>query len=549
MIDGLDGDRVDDGRAPFVSSLINGQDASTTYYRESRSVMPAETNPNHAAMMTGAYPDDSGIAGNAYALYAPLQNEDGCGTTGPFDEAKRPSNTSGESANCLTAPTLFEMIKTQGNPEGLLSAAIFGKPKLGRIFAGKDPDGKRWVDHIWAPCASGADDDEYCAGVPTNPASGYGLDDAQVMDEVLRTIREGVAGTDGKKRRPDFTFVNLHQVDSAGHAFTTDSGPYDTAIGMADDEVRRLVAELRSRGEWSRTVLILLSDHSMDTTPPQDKTSVTSTFSDAGIPEDSYVLSGTGNLAPIFLSNRVDPGRFDLLARMARAARAQEGVDEALYREPNPVDGGETHRVAAVHPSWRMTGARSPDLVLTAKPGHGFRGRNNDDDVLPGSHGSPNTRDNFFAVVGGGPFVRQMSRDGIQRPRFDDTEDNPRQAENVDVAATVAGVFGRFAPGKNAGRFLDEAIDRRTLPGGGAPAHTPTLAIERRGKRRRASWGPPGGRYDIQVRTCRGWRKMRSRTPETGALLSRRTVGFRVRLRVASGRHSSWVFKRISRCR
>ena len=35
---------------------------------------------------------------------------------------------------------------------------------------------------------------------------------------------------------------------------------------QADHEIERLVGELRTRGEWERTVLILLSDHSMDTT-------------------------------------------------------------------------------------------------------------------------------------------------------------------------------------------------------------------------------------------------------------------------------------------
>src|SRR5262245_6568973 len=69
VIDGLDGDRVDDGDAPFISSLLAER---ATYYRESRSVMIAETNPNHVAMMTGAYGNASGLPGNAFAVYAPL---------------------------------------------------------------------------------------------------------------------------------------------------------------------------------------------------------------------------------------------------------------------------------------------------------------------------------------------------------------------------------------------------------------------------------------------------------------------------------------------
>jgi hypothetical protein len=160
VIDGLDGDRVDEGKAPFISSLLAER---ATYYRESRSVMIAETNPNHVAMMTGAYGNASGLPGNAFALYAPLAGEDSCQAPGPVDETKPPSVTSGESSGCLLAETVFGAIRRQGNPDGLLTAAIFGKPKLGRIFAGGD------VDHLWAPCSSGADDDSYCGQVPTAP--------------------------------------------------------------------------------------------------------------------------------------------------------------------------------------------------------------------------------------------------------------------------------------------------------------------------------------------------------------------------------------------
>ncbi len=80
--------------------------------------------------------------------------------------------------------------------------------------------------------------------------------------------------------------MNLHQIDSAGHGFGTDTGLYDLAIGQADDEIERLVGELRARGEWDRTVMILLSDHSMDTTTT--KTTLTSRFESAGVPESEY---------------------------------------------------------------------------------------------------------------------------------------------------------------------------------------------------------------------------------------------------------------------
>jgi len=67
-VDGLDGDRVDQVRAPFLGRLLLGQeDDRATYWQESWSIMVPETNPNHAAMATGELRDRSGIPGNDFA--------------------------------------------------------------------------------------------------------------------------------------------------------------------------------------------------------------------------------------------------------------------------------------------------------------------------------------------------------------------------------------------------------------------------------------------------------------------------------------------------
>jgi hypothetical protein len=62
-LDAQDGDRaIDQGRAPFLGRLVRGEEgARATYYRESRGIMVSETNPNHTAMVTGAYGERSGI--------------------------------------------------------------------------------------------------------------------------------------------------------------------------------------------------------------------------------------------------------------------------------------------------------------------------------------------------------------------------------------------------------------------------------------------------------------------------------------------------------
>ena len=512
VLDGLDGDRVNAVNAPFISSLLAGQGGRATLYPESRSVMIAETNPNHTAMMTGAFGASSGIPGNAFALYAPLANEDSCEMTGPVDETELPTVTSGENANCPEAQMLFEAIKRQGNPDGLRTAAVFGKPKLGRIFAGKRFDGRqRDVDHLWAPCTSGADDDDYCGDVPLNPANGYAVDDATVMDEVIRTVREGIGPAD-PRRRPDFTFVNLHQVDSAGHAFGTDSGAYDVAITQADDQIERLVGELKSRGEWQRTVLMLLSDHSMETTAA--KTNLQGRLTGAGISEGDFLVVQNGSLDAVYLADRQSPERFGLLKRMRAAALATPGVREALYREPNPGDGGAANTVDGAHPGWNAAGPRSGDLLVLHDRDGAFSDPSSSSNPLPGNHGGPQTRDNFLAVTGGGDYVRQQRVAGRVDAFFDDTLFNPGQAENVDPSPTIMGLFGLFPAEDSQGRFLAEAFDLARLPGGAAPADKARVLVRRLTRKR------------LRARSAKRCRKIR-----------RRSVVLRVRVRPAGGRY------------
>ena len=168
-------------------------------------------------------------------------------------------------------------------------------------------------------------------------------------------------------------------------------------------------------------------------------------------------------------------GRFALLKRLRAAALGSSAVplagpaaSEALYRDPNPEDGGARTRSAAKHPAWHLAqGERTGDLLVTAIPGGAF----NEPNPLTGNHGGPQTRDNFFAVIGGGPLVRPQAIASAQDPLFDDTERNPGQSENVDVAPTVTRLLGTPAPAQSQGRFLAEAFDAlaaaRTGGGGG----------------------------------------------------------------------------------
>ncbi|UJA19644.1 hypothetical protein HJD18_05065 [Thermoleophilia bacterium SCSIO 60948] len=460
VLDGLDGDAVTAERAPFISSLIDGQSGGAAYFPRSSSVIPAETNPNHTAMMSGAYPGRSGIAANAFAIYAPLANADSCRPTGQIDLTAIPSETSGENRNCPQAEFTFEAIHRQGDPKRIVSAGIFGKPKLGRIFAGRNFRSRRTdADYLWAPCDDGADDDAYCQQVATNPVTGYAADDSIVMDEVVRTVTEGVR-RGVRTRRPNFTFVNLPQIDSAGHA-TGRSPAYDSAVTLADAQIERLVGTLRGERIWKRSVLMLVSDHSMDSTP--QKVSLGDAFEAEGIDPEDFLAVQNGSLDSIYLADRRSKSRFALLRKMRSAALDVDGVDEVLYRRPNPSDGGRRHTVGRVHPGWHTGGARSGDLIATTDASVAFSESagglpfplpDPTGNPLPGNHGNPVTADNFLALAGGSPLVR----DGIVRGKRLSS-----RPVNVDIAPTVMRLLGLRPPADSRGRFLSRAIRAKRL--------------------------------------------------------------------------------------
>lgn len=459
-LDGLDGDRLDQGRAPFIGRLLLGQeDNRATYYRESRSVMVSETNPNHVAMATGAFGDRSGIPGNAFAVYDSAAK---AACNGEEDASGEPAATDGELAPCLLAETFFTAAKRRGGGR-IVSAGVFGKPKLAQIFAARLADPSSYdADHLWSPCAP-RDRSDYCdPSAPARPNDGTAATDAVVMDEVLATVRDGV-GTRAL-RRPNLTFVNLPTIDSAGHGFGTDSGAYDQAIAMADAQIARFVAEQKRLGLWRRTVMFLVSDHAMDTTP--SKSSLRGAFTLAGIPQDEVLVVQNGSVDMVYLADRTRPDRDAFLKRLRDVAVGVTGVDEALYRQPNPLDGGSANTLEARHPGWRIAGPRTGDLFVTQRTGGAF----NEPNPLTGNHGGPQTSDNTFAVVSGGGQVRQQAIGGQVAPRFDDTLLNPGSAQNVDVAPTVMALLGAPPPLDNEGRVLTEAFEAGVLGAGGNAA-------------------------------------------------------------------------------
>ncbi|HWH29675.1 MAG TPA: alkaline phosphatase family protein, partial [Mycobacteriales bacterium] len=412
VVDGLNIEEVDGtppagATMPFLASLA----AAGTYYTEARSVMIAETTPNHVAMVTGVYPDKNGIVGNDYPDVE----------TGEAAENGQPE--------LLEADSLFTLVERQC-PQ-LETAAVTSKDYLYFVMDhDRTGDGEVDADYNFA----NVDDPTFIPVAGLTP-------DERTIAEALRVVDE---------RDPDFLFVNLGAVDRVGHGdvvggATTPTGSRPVARDVqrtnTDTYLRTFVEVLKQTGRWENSALIVTADHSMDWSLPTSTVSLFGQFQADPLLEDQVVFAQNGGAALYSLLDRNSPQAAARLARMREIAIATDGVDEALYRLPNPLDGGTEHWVGAVRPDWHQTHPRSGDLIVTAEDGRRMTEPQVFSNPIPGNHGMASTTRIPFVVSGGLPVVQQRVT-GSDDPEVRAAD----QAENVDVAPTVAWLMGIAPP-------------------------------------------------------------------------------------------------------
>ena len=436
VVDGLRPDEV--ARMPTLSQLA----AQGTYYTESRSVMVAETIPNHVSMVTGAYPDRTGIVANDYPAVA--------GTGTPEDLLAEGDVVSSGDPRLLQADSVFTLVARQC-PQ-LTASAVTSKDYLYTVMEhDRDGDGQRDADSNFA----NVDDPTFIPGLGLTP------------DE--RTVLEAVRVSQAQD--PDFLFVNLGSVDRFGHVDVTGGVANQLLEGLPAPEVQALRTAqllstdtqvgaigqlLKSTGKWDSTALLVTADHSMDWSGPADGVTVSDNPDIADV-VDEFVVAQNGGAALYSLRDRTRPDRFELLKRLRDSALATDGVDEVLYREPNPLDGGEQHWVGAVHPDWHQTGPRSGDLLVTVDDGRRSTEPTSTSNPIPGNHGMPSTL-RIPVVVSGGLGVVQRTVTGSADPDVRAAD----QAENVDMAPTAAWLLGVDPPAAGFdGRALTEAFTAR----------------------------------------------------------------------------------------
>ncbi|MET0838543.1 MAG: alkaline phosphatase family protein [Marmoricola sp.] len=339
-----------------------------TWYPAARSLPVMETIPNHVMMMTGCRPARNGVPANSI-----------------YDRAEGAVRDCGRSTD-ITVTTIIEQLNASGRTTG----TVLSKEYLYSVF------GER-ATHRWEP-------------FPVIPVSGH-APDAATMDAALAMVDEF---------DPAMMFVNLGDVDRVGHSDltgTTLKAARTAALASTNLQIGRFVDRLTSTGKWASSMVLVVADHSMDWSLPQQTISLTSAFDADPALAGKFEIAQNGGADLVYWTGPSSE-RSAALAKMRTIALATPGVFQA-------------HRIDQT-PTLRL-GPKAGDLLVWCQAGWRFSDPGPQSNPIPGNHGHPASEPIPFFLGGGSPLVRK----GVARSA---------KAHTMDVAPTLGAYFGITAP-------------------------------------------------------------------------------------------------------
>jgi ectonucleotide pyrophosphatase/phosphodiesterase family protein 5 len=444
--------------------------AGGTWYEEARAVFPAETLPNHAAMMTGYPPQRSGIVGNdfwvpggggaqKYRMQFPkLLGADTLTTR--LENACAISTATVQSKGYLYG--LFRKEPPDPEPTDTTSRKLPNNADPG-VSNPDNPGNQRQADYHWRPLA--------------DPAY-IGDPDDHTLDE--GTMERGfLPWLDSDAPTPQFAFVNLGDIDRSGHVDASGisgvSAFRQAALTDTDRLIGEMVDDLKASGAWGETVLIVTSDHGMDWSPPDNGSFIAGGLRSIDV---SYQLSSNDYTADYERNpgkntpaNPASKGDFAVVPGGGSAAVYLEEADDVapvadLLAAHPAVALVATRTLVPGHPTLSEMGMDNRwngDLVVFVKEGYAVRDQASSN-PLPGNHGHPATQHSVLLVTGGHPVLDDAPQSVFGEQVYD-PESRPFSAPdggpgNLSIAPTVAALFGIGEPsGGYPGPRLTEAFE------------------------------------------------------------------------------------------
>ena len=203
-------------------------------------VFPSVTYPSHTSIATGVNPGTHGIAAN-----------------GPWDPMGRMPNSLRWYTVDIRVPTLWDVAKAHG-----LKTALIYWP----VTVGARADAV--VQEFWRQDPGTEDDAKlnFAMAVPPGLLDSVAARFANFRKNFLPPRVRDTESTDIavhliETLQPNLLLLHIFDVDHFQHEDGPLSGQGLAAIETADQQIARVIAAAKAAGTWSRTVLVITSDH------------------------------------------------------------------------------------------------------------------------------------------------------------------------------------------------------------------------------------------------------------------------------------------------
>lgn len=447
--DGLRRDMITPEICPNIHAFRNeGVD-----FPESASTFPSETRVQVSGFMTGNYPGNHGIMGNAF--YDPKLGYDGPMDTSDLDRMAKASEIYGEPV--LRGVSLPEAVHRAGKTYVAVSAGKKGNARLLNLEAAKRGQATFSV-HGPEVSSPAAEHDAVVAEFGPVPDAGYPSTD------LVKYVTDITLGHFIPKHKPDAMMLWFLEPDLTYHFRGVGSPESLAAIGAVDKAFGRILDWWRAEGQAEGWQIMTVSDHGHVSIKEHIDIAAAMradgfAIGDALGPDVDYAVK-SGYMGTIFARDR-SPG---LTAKMLAWMREQPWAGHLFAHDPAMAVEGAFHTDAL-----NVANERTPDIYFTMRAmegdnEYGYPGLCLANDAgLPtggGLHGGLHRieMNNFMAA--GGPMFK--SGEVVIAP-----------AGVVDLAPTVLTLLGLPVPASMSGRVLNEA-----LAGGGESPQSEDYAIE-----------------------------------------------------------------------
>jgi len=243
--DGMRPDCVTEQDAPTLWKLAK----AGIVFRNHHSVYPSATNVNGTALVTGVYPEHSGIIANH--VYQPeIENKKSIDVENPAVVKKGDELTGG---NYVAYPTIAELVRAAGRQTVTVTAKTVGFLQDRHFDSKRDKDSATLVFGQMQSSEALAALVKLIGPFPTSFAQKDSWTTKALTDVFW------------KDRVPAFSLLWLSEPDGTQHEIAPGSPEARAAIKSADDKLAAVISALDRLGTRSTTDIFVVSDHGFST--------------------------------------------------------------------------------------------------------------------------------------------------------------------------------------------------------------------------------------------------------------------------------------------